>query len=306
MVRYFDEASADADRLPRILSRADAIERGFTRDAITHRLRTGRWNLVLPHTYLTSDVLTWTDRQRAALAYAGDEALLSAAAALADTGLATVERPDALLVLVPRRSTATTRQWVRIRRTGRMPVPAAFPGPPRADFARAVADLALERPRLDDVRALVTQAIRAGLCTGEQLSTELVEGPRRHSKNLRLALEDVLAGAWSAPEARAARLLRTAHVPPFEQNARIDLPDGRHVVADFFWRTLRAVLEIDSVQHHFRTPAQRDATDDKHLRLMAAGIAVAHRTPWAINREPARFVRGMERWLAARARELAA
>jgi very-short-patch-repair endonuclease len=159
---------------------------------------------------------------------------------------------------------------------------------------------------LDDVRALVTQAIRANLCSGEELAVQLAEGPQRGSRNLRLALEEVLAGAWSAPEARAARLLRASNVPPFEQNARIDLPDGSYVIADFLWRALRAVLEIDSLEHHFLSPAQREAPDDKHLKLMSAGYAVAHRTPWAISQRPLRFVHGIEQWLQARARQLAA
>jgi very-short-patch-repair endonuclease len=305
MVRYFPD-DFPGRHLPRVLGRSEAQALGFTARAIDHRLERGRWQLVLPHTYLTSDLLTWPDRQNAALAYAGEGALLSSAAALVDTGLRTVTEPNSLLVLVPRTSTASSRQWVRVRRTDRMPEPALYPGPARADFARAVADLALERRRLDDVRALVTQAIRANLCTADELAVQLAEGPRRHSKNLRLALEEVSGGAWSAPEARAGRLLRASNVPPFEQNARIDLPDGSYVIADFLWRALRAVLEIDSVEHHFLTPEQREATDAKHLKLMAAGYAVAHRTPWAITQRPTRFVRGMELWLAARAAQFAA
>jgi hypothetical protein len=33
---------------------------------------------------------------------------------------------------------------------------------------------------------------------------------------------------------------------------------------------------------------------------------VVHRTPWAIAHKPQQFVAGIERWLAARARDLAA
>jgi hypothetical protein len=305
MVTYYPD-SPSPRLLPRVLSRTDALSLGFSARAIEHRLATGRWHLVLPHTYLTSDVLTWVDKQQAALAYSGPGALLSAAAALADTGLRTVTRPDRLLVLVPRSATSSDRRWVRVRRTDRMPERACCPGPARAAFPRAVADLALERPRLDDVRALLTQAVRAGLCTADELAVQLAEGPRRHSKNLRLALEEVTAGAWSAPEGRAARLLRGANVPAFTQNARIDLPDGTWVYADFLWNQLRAVLEVDSFAHHFENPQDRERTDDKHLRLLAAHYSVVHRTPWAITHRPQQFVAGIERWLAARARDLAA
>ncbi|MGH8962967.1 MAG: hypothetical protein ACRDWT_17565 [Jatrophihabitantaceae bacterium] len=307
-----DDASVDFDaypgpeRLPRVLSRAEALARGFTRDAIAHRLSTGRWQRVLPHTYLTGSTLTWSDRLHAALAFAGDEALLTGAAALADLGIRTVQRPRSTLLLVPYSTHVRPAGWVRLRRTARLPDAATLPGPRRAQLARAVADLALERPRLDDVRALVTQAIRARLCTAEQLHRELCEGPRRHSRNLRLALEEVGAGAWSAPEGRAARILRAADVPPFEQNARVDLPDGTFVIVDFLWRALRAVLEIDSIEHHHTTPEQIERTGDRHLKLESAAFSVTHRTPWLVFNEPERFARGIERWLAARARHIAA
>lgn len=306
MVRYFLDEVPPPDALPRVLSRADAGRLGFSRRAIEHRLAIGRWQLVLPHTYLTSDVLTWPDRQRAALAYAGPGAVLTGAAALADEGLRAVPRPGTMLVLAPRSATAIDHGWVRVRRTPRLPEPALLPGPPRAPFARAVADLARERPRLDDVRALVAQAVRRDLCTTDELLTELIEGPRRGSRHLRQAIEEVGRGAWSAPEARAASILRSAKVPPFEQNARIELPGGGYLVADFLWRELRAILEIDSAEHHHSNAAQVEATHTRHLKLESLGYSVAHRTPGILTRKPAVFRAGIERWLTARADELSA
>ena len=291
------------DGLPRVLNRAQAMALGFSRRAIEHRLTTGRWQLVLPQTYLTGNTLTWPDRLDAALLFAGADSLLAGAAALADLGLRSVARPDRTLLLVPRSTHVRAAGWVGLRRTDRLPPRALLPGPRRADLSRAVADLALERRRLDDVRALVTQAVRAGLCTAAELRQELDTGPRRGSLNLRTALDDLQTGAWSAPEARAARILRSADVPPFEQNARIELPGGRYLVADFLWRQLRAVLEIDSLEHHGE-PAARDRTDARHFQLQALGFSVAHRRPGAIARAPAQFRRETEEWLAGRAREL--
>jgi very-short-patch-repair endonuclease len=305
MYRLLPDDLPNHDRVPRVLTRADALALGFTRHAIAHRLATDRWHLVLPHTYLTGSTLTWPDRVNAALAFAGPDALLTGAAALADLGLRTVRRPDRLLLLVPRSNHMRPAGWVRLRRTDRMPPPALVPGPRRADLARSVADLALERRNLDDVRALVTQSLRARLCTLPELWAELESGPHKFSANLRRALQDADAGAWSAPEARAAAILCSAEVPPFEQNACIDLPDGSQLYVDFLWRALRAVLEIDSDEHH-GDPAERDDTDRRHLQLETLGFSVAHRRPNVIIREPRRFRREMESWLAARAVELAA
>jgi hypothetical protein len=289
----------DPTRPPRVLSRADAMRLGYTRKAIEHRVASGRWERVLPRTYLTAGTLTWPDRLTAALCYAGPRALLSGAAALVGE-LDGVRRPGTILVLTPYAAGHRSTRWVQVRPTERMPQRLRAPGPARAEVARAVADLALVTRRVDSVRALVTEAVRRGLCTPAELAAELDAGPRRGSAHLRKAIDEASAGAWSAPEAQAGALLRRAGVPPFEQNAAIQLPDGTSVVADFLWRSLRAILEIDSLKHH-GMPGDRDSTDERHLKLEALGYSVVHRTPWAVHRQPTQFVTGIQAWLAGRA-----
>lgn len=291
----------DSTAPPRVVSRADLIARGYSRRAIDHRVAVGRWRRILPRTYLTSDTLTWPDRLTAAVTFAGEGAILTAAAALADTGLRCVDRPQTISVLVPQTTRVLSRDWVHVSRTARMPQQALFPGPPRAVASRAVGDLARRLRRLDDVRALVAESVRRRHCTVSELVSELAAGPRRGSANFSTAIEEVRRGAWSAPEARAARILTRSTVPPFEQNARIDIQGGRFVVVDFLWRELWAVLEIDSLEHHF-APADLDATMSRHLLLETLGYSVVHRSPAAIAKDPSTFVRGISAWLASRSR----
>lgn len=290
----------DPAAAPRVLTRSDARALGFTPDEIKHRLATGRWQRILPRTYLTSDTLTWADRLVAATKFAGPGSLLSGAAALADLDLRSVTRPRRLLVLVADRSGPRSTGWVRVRPSDRPMTRASLPGPPRAHPARAVADLALELRREDDVRMLVAQAVRSRLCTIDELTVELEEGPRRGSAHLRQAIDEIAGGAWSAPEARAARLMRAAGLPRFEQNARIDLPGGAYVVVDFLWRALRAILEIDSDTHH-ALAGDADRTGNRHLALETLGFSVVHRTPRVVRRDPGGFTDGIAAWLAARA-----
>ena len=292
------------DQLPRVLPRAEALARGFSRRAIDHRLATGRWRRLLPGVYLTVDTLTERDRDRGALAYVGRGAVLSGAAALRVAGFERVRRPQQVLVLAPPDNRTQSQAWVRVRNSHRDVRPNAWPGPPHADIARAAADHALGLPRLDDVRALVAMIVRDGRCTLGELATELEAGPRRGSGHLRRAIADVSGGAASAPEARSAALLRKdRRIPPFELNVPIRLPGGRHYVADALWRQLRAVLEVDSAEYHLDAADWR-RTMDRHLALTAAGYSVVHRPPSAL-REPARFCDDVAVWLATRARELA-
>lgn len=288
----------DPTALPRVLSRSAALRSGIPDHVVEYRLRSGRWQRLLPRTYLTAPPATWPDRLFAATAFAGDGAMLSGAAVLHERGLRCVRRPREILVLVPSHSGARSVRWVRTRRTRRLPELDLRPGPPAATVARAVADYTLTCVDLDDVRAVVAEASRRQLCALDDVAAELTAGPRNGSAHLRRALLEVTAGAWSAPEARAAALLRRSGIPPFEQNARIELAD-RVVLADFLWQDLRAVLEIDSVEHHLDPTGWR-STMDRHLALETAGYSVVHRPPSAVRLEPERFVRDIAQWLTAR------
>lgn len=209
-----------------------------------------------------------------------------------------VPRPVRIVVLAPRSCAVRDSAWVRVCHTARMPEPLRWYGPRRAPVERAMAYYAREARRIDDVRAVVAAAVRSGGCTVVELAGELASAPRNGSALLRQALAEVSAGAASAPEARAARLMRRAKLPPFEQNARIELPGGDYFVVDFLWRGLRAILEIDSVEYHL-DPADWAATQDRHLKLTTLGYSVVHRPPSAL-RDEARFVAEVGGWLASR------
>jgi hypothetical protein len=290
---------ADPDALPRVLGRAEALDRGLTPEEIRWRLESGRWRRVLPATYLTSDTLTGADKVAAALTYAGPHAALSGAAALAESGVKRISRPERLLVLVPADVAKVSARWVQVRRSVRPFAVQQWYGPRRVEVARAVSDLAVTTKRLDDVRALVARVVRDGHCTLDELGAELEAAPRRGSKHLRQALEEVGWGAASAPEAQAARLLRNAGITGFRQNVAIALPGGGRYEADLLWPALRAVLEIDSMEYHLG-PAEWRGTMDRHLVLETLGYSVIHRPPSAL-RDPDRFIRDIRTWLDARA-----
>jgi hypothetical protein len=293
----------DLDALPRILTRADATARGFTRGAIEHRLRTGAWRRVLPRTFLTGDTLTESDRWLAALAFAGHGAALSGAAALRASGVRRITEPARVLVLVPPPNRSLSHLWLEVRRTLRPIVRELWHGPARVEVSRATSDYALTMRRLDDVRTLVARVVQDQRCTVAELGAELEAGPRRGSRFFRQALTEVGWGAASAPEAEAAQVLRRAGITGFVQNATLALPDGTTRVVDFYWPRLRACLEIDSVEWHFDR-ADWTGTWDRHLDLSKFGYSVIHRPPSAL-RDKARFAQDVRDWLAGREADLA-
>jgi very-short-patch-repair endonuclease len=256
---------------------------------------------VLPHTLHTVDTFTERDRQDAALLFAGPRAALSGASALRASGVPKIAAPRTLLVLVPPGQRTRSTAWVSVRRTPRRFEVVNWSGPRRVELPRAAADHALTLRNLDAVRALVAEVVSRRGCTVEQLQAELESGPRGGSALLRIALNETGASA-SAPEAVAARILRRAKLGGFEQNVDIRLPNGTRYVADFLWRELRAILEVDSMEYHLG-PADWHATMDRHLELTSAGFSVIHRPPSAL-KNVNRFVNDVATWLVNRRREL--
>jgi len=291
----------DPDELPRVLTRADALTR-FTRRQIdpVRRLAASADRHDAP--VAAGRALGDGDRARAALAFAGGDALLSGSAALWAAEVPRIQFPRRVLVLVRPSNRTGSTSWVVVRRTSRPLLRQQWTGPARVEVARATADAALEMRDIDDVRTLLARVVRSRSCTLAELGLELADGPRRGSRLLRQVLEEVGSGAASAPEARAAAILRRAGITGFVQNAEVRMPDGSIRIVDFYWPQLRACLEIDSVEWHTE-PAGWSGTWDRHMQLTTLGLSVIHRPPSAL-RDPARFAGDVAAWLTAREREL--
>jgi very-short-patch-repair endonuclease len=298
---FDDVPLPDPDAVPRVLTRAMARERGLTDRVIDGHVRAGRWRRVLARTYLTAPVQTERDRYDAALLFAGDDAALSGASALRESGVHVAE-PGRVLVLVPRTNSIRSAGFVQIRTSVRQIEIEHWVGARRVVPARACADLCLTLRRIDDVRAIVARVVQHGHATVEEIAIELEAGPRNGSRLLREALREVGYGAESAPEASAATILRAAGLTGFVQNKRIELPEGGYYKADFLWEELRAILEVDSVEYHFDV-ADWESTMDRHLELATLGYSVVHRAPSALKNK-AKFIAGIRAWLVSRRAEL--
>ena len=110
-------------------------------------------------------------------------------------------------------------------------------------------------------------------------------------------------GAHSEAEAVALSKLRVANVPPFELNVpNLDERGQVVAVADFLWRELRAILEVDSREFHF-SEADWHQTSMRHNRLTAAGLAVQHYPPQRFQSGDSWLIEVIS-WLRCRAREL--
>ena len=185
----------DHDRLARalnaqrqVISRSQALACGVPRSTVTSWCRpAGKWQRLLPAVYLTvTGRPTPEQRLMAALLYGGPRSVITGPAALRAYRLR-VPGPDTVDILVPQ---ATRRQnvgFVRMHRTRQLPRVRRI-GPVRyAEPTRAVADAAQILSSLDDIRAVVAEAIQKQLCSLAQLGTELERAGTRDVSRLRTA-----------------------------------------------------------------------------------------------------------------------
>lgn len=297
--------------LPRILTTRQARALNVSRSRTRTELARGHWQSIARGLILTRpDPPNRHDWAAVGLLTAGGRAVLSGWDAARYYGVGDPTPPLAPVLVLSPKGVGRRVGGVYIRRTD-APLPSRIisaddehlPHELLAEPRRAVLDAAMSYRYLAPVRALLTASVQRGLCTPDELRSGLAHIARRDSGLVRRALLDVMDGAHSEAEAVALNKLRFADVPPFELNVSILARDGQLIaVADFLWRELRAILEVDSRQFHF-SEADWHRTSVRHNRLTAAGLAVQHYPPQRF-RSGDSWLAEVIGWLRNRAREL--
>src|SRR5437660_6654743 len=186
-----------------VVSREQLLALGMKDHAMQYRVRRGGpWQILLPGVYLTaSGVPSLSQKEVAALLYAGPGSLITGSLALMHHSIRSGSAADVIDVLVPAGRQRVSAGFARLHRTTRMPAQASSAGPVRLTLVpRAVADTARQLTELRDVRAVVADAVQLGRCTVSQLAEELRTGPVRGSAVFRSVLAEVADGIRSTAE----------------------------------------------------------------------------------------------------------
>jgi hypothetical protein len=269
-----------------VITRTQALECGMPHSTVDSWVMPGRkWAKILPGVYSTvTGKVTVEQRQVAALLYAGPDSVITGPAAIR---LHRLRSPgsDMIDVLIPWAVKRQSTDFVRIHRTRRVP---GFyrRGPIRfARAARAVADAARQFTTLDDVRAVVAEAVQKQACSIAEIGLELEEGSSRDSTHLRAALAEVRDGIRSVAEARFRHRIQRSDLPPPRYNVFLRAADGTDIgEADAWWADAGVSAEIDSQEYHFF----RDGwlrTDAKHSRMLKYGILPHHFAPSRVDND---------------------
>jgi len=290
-----DRAALDRtlDQQLGVMTREQAVAVGLTRHALRHRLRLeGPWQDLLPGVYLAATGSpTLIQQQMAAMLYAGPDSVI--------TGLAAVRQhhirgpvTEFVDVLIPASRRRRDADFVRLRRTTRLPTQVWRLGPLRYALpARAVADAVRDLTSLRDVRAMVADAVQRGHCMVPDLCTELNAGSSVGSKLFREALADVADGIRSAAEGDLKDLLKKSGLPMPLFNASIyDDNDGTFIARpDAWWPDKGVAVEVDSHEWHL-SPHDHTRTLERQRRMAKRGILVLPFTPRDIRTQPAKVL----------------
>jgi hypothetical protein len=274
-----------------VLARQQAATFGIGSSTVAYRTQPGGpWQRLFPGVYLTDRGTPTVDQlDMAALLYAGDASLLTGRAALrryrilpGATGIVDV--------LVPARSGAANRGYVRLHRTRRMPGTYFLQGAVRfAAIPRAVTDAALSTTNVRDMRAIVAAGVDIGRCSLKDLAAELGRSRLQNSASLRAVIDDIGRGIRSGPEGDLMDLIDRSDLPTPLYNPRLYVGDAFLASPDAWWEAFGVAAEVDSREYHFEE-ADWERTMRRHARMTAVGVRVVHFTPRRIRTEPAKVV----------------
>jgi hypothetical protein len=192
-----------------LITRTEAV-RAYGEGQVDRRLRSGRWQRMLPGVYRTRDVADQRVLAAAALLYGGPRAQLGGATACALLGIRDVPPTDRVQLLTPATRRAGDQEGVAVQTTVRLPRPIPV-GPAHIALAvsplvRATVDAARGTDDLRAVRALLCEVVQARRVGVEDLAAELRAGPRGGRARVNRVLDELRAGAIG-PRSGSARVV---------------------------------------------------------------------------------------------------
>ncbi len=292
-----------------VLTQAALLAAGYHRHLSQSEVRAGRWQRLLPGTYLTSPgPATLRQRCHAAVLHAGPGAVVTGSAGCALRGIPfdRLPTPETVDVVVTGTRHPTSSGFCRVRRSRALPEHQLLRVTGHADLAvaavpRCVADAVRAAPGLDAATALGAQLLRSPSVHWPDVAAEMRPGPS--AGHLRQVLRDIGDGVRSAAEGQVHRvLLRAAgkrQLPPYLLNPELYLDGVLLGSPDVWFPGLGLGDEVDSREWH-EDVVRLDETLRRHQRFSDAGLLLSHVTPHRFQRDPSAHVVELQRLVRVR------
>ena len=220
-----------------VVRTAELRAAGLSGSAISARCRAyGAWQRLLPGVILLHNQPPQRkELVRAAVAYAGDGAVLTGIDSAFPTADADYEIGP-VHVLVPAHRRVAGQRQVLIERTTRLPDVIIHNGLPCAPAARAVLDTVRREQNVSRMKWILTEAVRRGTCTVMELQQELNEGSQRGSAAPRSFLRTINEETRSNARMLAQKIVRTSPLPEPRWQPTYDKASGTPFgIVDAWW-----------------------------------------------------------------------
>lgn len=263
-----------------VITRRQVLECGVPEGTVGVWVKPGgKWQKMLPGVYLAlTGTPTIQQRLIAAQLYGGESSVITGSAAIRARRLR-VPPSERIDVLIPWSVKRQSTGFACVHRTRYMPSFQRNGLIRYAPTARAVADAAHWFASLDDVRAVVAEAVQKQACSIAELGIELTRGANTGSRRLRVALSEVRSGVRSAAEAQFRERVLRSDLPMPQFNMFLRAADGSSIgEVDAWWADAGVAAEIDSQEYHFYREGWLK-TDAKHSRMLKYDIKPHHFAP---------------------------
>lgn len=284
-----------------VISRSRAVRAGLSADQIERRVRSGRWERVLPGVYrIEGAPQTWQARLSAVALWAGPGAVFSHRTAAALWGFARFKAGGVVHVTLRRR--AQDPEGVSAHRAASLEA-VTQNGLRVTSVLRTLLDLSATELE-SDVRASVDEALRRKWTTTEKLQSFVARnGKHRGIALLSKLLKEYLGGhgpTESELEARVQELLEAEGFPRASRQQTHHIA-GRRRRLDFTFPGTRVVIEADGYAWH-SSPIAFERDRARVSALTARGFRVLQWTWAALHERPDELLRDLRLALASERR----
>ncbi|MCE7011651.1 hypothetical protein LWC34_53890 [Kibdelosporangium philippinense] len=266
----------------RIASAADLIDLGLTGTTVKRRCSPGGpWQRLLPGILLLdSTAPTREQLVQAALRYAGRDAIVTGADALALHGARTAIPGGRIHLLMPCKRFVRSSASVLVERTASPPRPVLRNGLLTAPLARAAVDTARRIDNRALVAALFAEMVFHKGIRLDELNTEVVMGKRRGSTLCQEVLHDIGERIRAGVASSARDLVLRAGLPPPQWNVPVDDARGNPLgTVTGAWDDAKLAWDVHAFDFD-PAPASYPTALKRGSRLAATGLLVLH-TPAA-------------------------
>lgn len=268
-------ARAQAIRQDGVATTAQLASWGVTRSRVARRVAGGEWQRLFPGVVaLQSGPVSWRQRARGALLYAGPDAALTHRSAAFHRGVL-ASPGTTIAVTIPHARRLAPQPGLVVHRQRRMPWSGG--GLRAVDAEEAVICLVAEARSDDALVGLVCDAVRGGARPDVLVQRAGRRRALRHRGLLRDVLGAVDDGVESPLEFRYRRDVERAHGLPRATAQKRELVGGRWIRADRVYEGLGVRVELDGQLAHPFGATDDDAWRDNAVLLTSGDATFRYR-----------------------------